>query len=165
MLTGHEIVCAFADDTAAVVSDYITTLPCLQKLFSEFASISGLSLNIAKTVFIPLWCINITPNINNLLREVCPPWRSLRVDNKGKYLGFWIGPGAELHSWRAPLHKYVSRAQSWVSLHLGLALNTRMHEVFLASTLSFIMQLELDPPDLMGYFDSVTRKLAAGPGN
>ena len=50
-------------------------------------------------------------------------------------------------------------------LHLGLALNARIHKVFLASTLSFIMQLEPDPPDLLDSFDYVTRRLAAGPGN
>jgi len=165
MLSGHEVVRAFADDTAAVVADYTTALPALQKLFSEFEAISGLALNISKTVFIPLWTATPSSNICTLLREVCPDWRRLKVDSKGKYLGFWIGPGAALRSWASPLEKYKRRSEQWALLHLGLALNARIHKVFLVSTLSFVMQLEPDPADLLDSFDYVTRRLAAGPGN
>jgi hypothetical protein len=46
---------AFADDTAAVVDDFFGVLPRIAKLFDEYAAISGLFLNYAKTIVIPLW--------------------------------------------------------------------------------------------------------------
>ena len=46
---------AFADDTAMVISDYIKTLPWLCHVFGELSTILALTLNIAKTVLIPLW--------------------------------------------------------------------------------------------------------------
>lgn len=46
---------AFADDIGAVVPDWELRLPCLQRVFKEFANVSGLDLNISKTICIPLW--------------------------------------------------------------------------------------------------------------
>ncbi|CAK0896103.1 unnamed protein product [Prorocentrum cordatum] len=41
-----ELVRAFADDTAVVVSDYTISFPCIGRAFLEYASISGLQLNV-----------------------------------------------------------------------------------------------------------------------
>ena len=41
-LHGDEALRAFADDTGAVISDYVKTLPGLQQLFHEFGEISML---------------------------------------------------------------------------------------------------------------------------
>ncbi|CAE8592552.1 unnamed protein product [Polarella glacialis] len=48
-LQGDEILCAFADDTAAVVANYVKSLPVLSSLFQEFEAISALALNKKKT--------------------------------------------------------------------------------------------------------------------
>ena len=45
---------AFADDLAVVVLELIAALAVLVPLFAEYALISGLQLNIAKTVLVPL---------------------------------------------------------------------------------------------------------------
>ena len=42
ILSEDDAVCAFADDTGLVVSDYAKSLPALCSLFSEFERISGL---------------------------------------------------------------------------------------------------------------------------
>ena len=67
-----EITRAFADDTATVVNDYVVAIPTLAKLFSEYEDISGLQLNIAKTIFIPLWPISSERGLRNLITELCP---------------------------------------------------------------------------------------------
>ena len=45
---------AYADDTALVTNDFWRDAPILQRIFDEFSSISGLHLNMAKCVIIPL---------------------------------------------------------------------------------------------------------------
>ena len=159
-----EVACAFADDTGLVVSDYTKSLPSLCLLFSEFERISGLSLNIAKTVFIPLWETSSFANVRRLILEVCPPWRDICIDNCGKYLGFFIGPGAGQRSWAKSIQKYEQRAQLWASLHLGLFWTITAYKVFVASVLSFVMQLESTLDDLQSRFTTVVRKLFPGPG-
>ena len=89
LLHGDEIARAFADDTAIVLSDYLVTLPALCKTFQEYSRISALTLNISKTVFIPLWGTECLQNVRNLLRECCPPWRDIMIDTCGKYFGFF----------------------------------------------------------------------------
>ena len=90
VLSGDEVVRAFADDTAVVIQNYIPTLPILQKLFSEFEAICGLALNIKKTVLIPLWRFNCI-NVQRIIKETCPRGKDILVASCGKYLGFVIG--------------------------------------------------------------------------
>ena len=90
ILSEDDAVCAFADDTGLVVSDYVKSLPALCSLFAEFECISGLSLNIAKTVFIPLWDTCAFANVRRLIQETCPPWKEICIESCGKYLGFLL---------------------------------------------------------------------------
>ena len=46
---------AFADDIGMVIEEWSKDLGTAHSIFSEFASMSGLDLNIPKTVLIPLW--------------------------------------------------------------------------------------------------------------
>ena len=46
---------AFADDIGAVTTDFPATQAISERTFAEFAEMSGLELNIKKTVCIPLW--------------------------------------------------------------------------------------------------------------
>ena len=124
VLAGDDVARAFADDTAVVVEDFKKTLPELQVLFREFEEISALSLNIDKTVFIPLWPSDSFDDVRVQIQLACPAWSNLSVRYSGKYLGFVIGPGAGSASWTKPLDKFASRAREWASLNLGLFYNT-----------------------------------------
>ena len=46
---------AFADDVGVVMSSAREQLPALRNLLTRFGSISGMEVNIKKTVVIPLW--------------------------------------------------------------------------------------------------------------
>ena len=165
MLSAHEVVSAFADDTAAVIRDWVRTLPCLATCFTEFQAISALELNIGKTVFIPLWPCSNFERLRLLIRELVPRWGDIIIADRAKYLGFTIGPGACGHSWVGPLCKYAERATAWFHLPLGLFWNIMVYHTFVASVLSFPMQLERDPEELRATFEQVVRKLAPGPYN
>jgi endonuclease/exonuclease/phosphatase family metal-dependent hydrolase len=108
-----ETVRAFADDTAVVLCDYVCAAPIIDKLFSEFAEISKLELNISKTILIPLWPLSSERGLRNLVTELCPRWKQIAIRNRGKYLGFWIGPHAGDNSWTAPLSKFNARIKQW----------------------------------------------------
>ena len=92
-------------------------------MFVEFEKISGLALNIKKTVFIPLWPASSLSNVATLIKEACPRWKDVGVEWCAKYLGFFIGPGARDKSWEKPIHKYNQRVELWASMRLGLLLN------------------------------------------
>ena len=49
------VVRAFADDIGIVTPNFHSTADTLSRIFREFARLSGLKLNMPKTVFIPLW--------------------------------------------------------------------------------------------------------------
>jgi hypothetical protein len=100
LLQQDESVGAFADDIAVVVKNLWVSMPALQNLFSEFHAISGLALNVQKTVAIPLWKICSHRNLRMLLRESCPAWANISIQDQGKYLGFMVGPGAKGESWK-----------------------------------------------------------------
>ena len=165
VLSGEEVARAFADDTAVVIADYVASIPVLGRLFKEFESISALSLNISKTVFIPLWPLGSSVALRTYIRELCSLWRDIAVKTCGKYLGFMIGPGSEDESWSKPLQKYLHRVEQWGSLNLGLYYNMQAYRTFIATVLSFVMQLAENPPDLDEHFSKAIRTLAKGPGN
>ena len=164
-LRGDSVVRAFADDTAVVVENYITALPTLCRIFNEFHAISALSLNIDKTVLIPLWPRANEKNVRKLVRQHAPDWRDIAIQPHGKYLGFVIGPGAGNSSLRKPLQKYISRARAWASLHLGLYYNTYVYRTFISSVIGFVLQLEPFDQEVNDHFAAVLRVLAPGPGN
>ncbi len=164
-LSEDEALKAFADDTAAVVSDFRTSLPKLHELFRDFHIISCLALNVSKTVFVPLWCAKNLDNVRTMVSDACPPWANMVVQSWGKYLGFYVGPGAIGMSWRNPLATYVDRARTWSKLPLGTFYGLLVYKVFIVSVLSYVMQLESEPLDLMDMYDQALRKLLPGPGN
>ena len=46
-----------------------------------------------------------------MLFEHVPAWRHFEISSKGKYLGFFIGPGANDESWKSLAAKYLERAR------------------------------------------------------
>ena len=119
------MVRAYADDTALVVEDIWTEGPTIARLFEQFEEISGLRLNLNKCIFIPL-----SPASHNttrsLAREHIPQWLQMTISNKGKYLGYYIGPGKGDATWHEPLQKYTKRCNMWSDRPLALQLHTQM---------------------------------------
>eukprot|EP00435_Cladocopium_sp_Y103_P073895 s11_g45.t1 len=165
MPTELDIVRAFADDIAAVCSDWCNSIPFLSVLFAEFEKISALSLNIAKTVFIPLWDVRDWTNVRKLVQEHCPAWKLISIAHFARYLGFLVGPAADSHQWDAPLQKFLDRLYKWSALPVGCFLRLKMFKTFSLSTLSFVMQLVDLPPNINDIQNLCVRKLFPGPGN
>ena len=131
---------AFADDIGAVFSNWDQASPIAETIFKEFAEMSGLELNISKTVCIPLWDENIQ-TIQQRIKASRNMWSTVKVADKGKYLGFQIGPGSPGKSWDKPLLKYYSRCKQWGDLGLGTLFTANAYNTFICSTLGFVAQL------------------------
>ena len=99
---------AFADDVGMVVGELEQDFGVIHKVFKEFECMSGMELNIPKTICIPLWengveeCKN-----NNAFRDA--GWGNVKVTTHSTYLGFSSGPGKENSSWDNPLQKFNNR--------------------------------------------------------
>ena len=79
--------------------------------------------------------------LRNLIRELCPNWTDIHIDTKGKYLGFFIGPGAGEDSWNAPLRKFEERLVASQNNTCGLLWNSIYYNTFMVSTLEFVAHL------------------------
>ena len=114
---------------------------------------------------IPLWPNAENPNVERLLKEMVPRWWSFTIRNCGKYLGFWIGPGAGKRSWDAPLVKYVDRCEYISSLGSGPFYTVFFYKMFALSVLSYVMQLSESPPASYEAEERIFRRTLKGPGN
>ena len=90
----------------------------LESTFVDFEAISGLALNIKKTVMVPLFRFNVN-TVRARLAELAPSWGALDIQGKAEYLGFVVGPQRGEESWKAPLRKFAERAAAWAKLGLG----------------------------------------------
>ena len=131
---------AFADDIGGVLENWDRDQPILEQVFREFAGMSGLELNIKKTVIVPLWEEGDS-DIRHSLEGRNSGWGNVNVKHSGTYLGFAVGPGRGETAWEKPVRKFQKRCISWGNLGLGLSFGTLAYNTFAASTLAFIAQL------------------------
>ena len=120
---------AFADDTAMTLHDPEGSLPWVEQTFTEYSKISGLDLNLLKTIFIPL-SLDDPLVYRAMLARVNGTWARIPIRSVGTYLGMEDGPGGAGASWRKPLAKYLARAEQWGALGLGPHLATRAHNCY-----------------------------------
>eukprot|EP00972_Heterocapsa_arctica_P043452 6415435-Heterocapsa_arctica.AAC.1 len=66
---------AFADDTAMVIPHFHKVADGVLATFRDYAVMSGLKLNVSKTVIIPLWPLCMDAFRRTVLRDSFPAWR------------------------------------------------------------------------------------------
>ena len=154
---------AFADDIAAILTDWWQQSPILERVFHEFEQISNLALNIAKTVCIPLWTKGLG-EVRVRTPQLIPRWANVGVDVKGTYLGFVVGPGKGTGSWDKPLKKFRDRVARWSRIGGGMQLAALAYNVFALSTLLYIAQLEPVPEFVIQEERRLVLAMFPGPG-
>jgi len=155
---------AFADDIGAVLPDWDQDSVLLESIFQEFSEMSGLDLNIEKTICIPLWEKG-QAELESTLRESGRAWSNIKLAEEGTYLGFSVGPSRCGKSWQKPLHKFLSRCESWGRMGLGLMFSTIAYNTFASSTLAFVAQLAEPEPGVFAAEKKGITKMLPGPGN
>ena len=132
---------AFADDISVVLRQLMKGLRRLQKMFLELERVAGFSLNITKTVVVPLGD-NPLAETQRAISMACPGWAGIPVKGSAVYLGFTMGPDRGTKSWKGPLEKVTTRAEQWSSTALGLQLAAAAYTTYIMSTCTFIAQLD-----------------------
>ena len=132
---------AFADDTAMVIDDLFKLAPPVHNAFQQFGALSRMTLNIPKTVIVPLWPQPIA-EIRDTISRTLPEWHGVDVSTTGRYLGFATGPGKGTSSWSKATRKYEERVGLWASQRLGLQYSAMTYNIFSLSVLSYVSQLE-----------------------
>ena len=161
--TGAGPLRAYADDLAVVSRDLQASLGIFGKVFAEYARVSGLVLNLRKTVLIPL-CDRLPAELSMLLECACPGWNAAHIRHWAEYLGFVLGPEAGDKSWQRALDKFENRSKLWSTLGLGLHHTTVAYNVYMASLLGFLLHLELLPARWPRTEAEIFRRLVPGPG-
>ena len=157
------LVRAFADDTAMALTNFDTQAGAVMKMFREFGAISGLHLNMPKTVLVPLWRFN-SSSFRIHLADSLPEWSATMVATWGKYLGYIIGPGKGSSTWTGSIAKYKARGEQWSTLPVGLFRGCQNYMTFVLSVLAFHLQLADVPDELYMHESAILRKFNSGPG-
>ena len=161
-LPDGDVLRAYADDIGLVTGSIFSSASVFAPLFSEFAMVSGLSLNLAKTVFLPLSDDTLDDFRLELERQL-PTWGAVQIRRWAEYLGFVLGPEAGDRTWQKALAQYSKRVELWSQLGLGLHFTTVAYNVYIASLLSFLLQLEVVPVAFRALEASALRRLVPGP--
>jgi hypothetical protein len=157
-----DVVRAFADDVAVVTPDLKKHIAEAVPLFNDFGKVSGLFLNIHKTVVIPLGD-ETAAQLRDWLREQYPCWATVAIEGTARYLGFMLGPERGESSWDAALRKFQERALLWAGAGLGLYFTTLAYNIYISSVLGFLLQLEPLPTSWDAEERSSLRRLLPGP--
>ena len=160
----QDLVRGYADDTALVADDVLRSAMAFVPLFAEFASLSGLALNLSKTVFVPLGD-TAAATFRGQLAMLYPGWGSASVRHWAEYLGFILGPEGRAKTWCKALAKVEVRADLWAALGLGLHFTCVAYNVYIASLMGFLLQLELLPETWPAAEAAALRRLVPGPSS
>ena len=177
-LGGRGMCRAFADDTAAAIENFQDEIENVAKNFTEFAKISGLDLNLGKTIIIPLWLQEEdTPrtsgqgrgedsrygNIQTKLDSIGGGWEKVQIKGQAKYLGFMVGPERNEEAWNKAEEKWKKRVRSWAGREVGLQYSALLYNTFCSSVLGFLGQLLEIPGSILAQEESMMLEMASGP--
>jgi hypothetical protein len=153
---------AYADDIGLVAKDVFASAQLFVPAFEDFAAVSGLALNLGKTIFVPLG----DDTLDSFRLEMTtrfPGWGAAGVRWWADYLGFTLGPQSQGRSWRKAMAQYTSRTDLWAQLGLGLHFTSIAYNVYIASLLGFLLQLEVLPEEWESVEAAALRRLVPGP--
>ena len=156
------VIRAYADDIAAVDNNLADMLLKMVPIFNRFAEASGLHLNLPKLAVVPVGDLEpeaVRQQLHQLLG-----WGTVPVRLWAEYLGFTLGPEGSGRAWNKALSKVKERSGLWAALGFGHLWATRAYSTYIASTLTFLLQLEVLPDSWKDTEASAMRKLFPGPG-
>ena len=159
----QDALTAYADDMGLVANDIFASAAVFVPIFAEFASISGLRLNVRKTISVPLGDASLS-DFKAALEARAPGWGAAPVRLWADYLGFVLGPEAGDHIWEKAFAKVEARSALWAQLGLGLHLSSVAYNVYIASLLGFLLQLAVLPSSWPALEAATFRKMVPGPG-
>ena len=155
------LVCAYADDIAAVSSNLEGMLATAAPIFAAFGRASGLHLNQSKTVVLPLGSAAI-PEVQHWLRSRLD-WVMTPVQHWAEYLGFFLGPDAEGKGWNKVFRKMQDRVALWAGVGTVFFWGVTAYNTYILSLAGFLLQLEPLPATWPAVEAALLRRMFPGP--
>ena len=112
------VLTAYADDVAAAVRELFEAIAVLDQAFEVIGRCSALELHPGKVVVIPLWKF-VVDDVRAAITAVAPRLAEAKIQDFGKLLGIYIGPGAPPRQWTAVREELRARARFLASLGLA----------------------------------------------
>ena len=153
---------AYADDLAVVLVHGVTDAPVLERMFEQYALLSGLRLHHRKSVWVPLSLLDLN-EVRAQLQAAAPTWSDFTIRRHATYLGFAVGPERAEHTWTKPLEKFLARARIWRGVGCGMLLTLLAYRTYIFSVLAFVLQLDRLPSDWAVYEQKACTILFPGP--
>ena len=153
----------FADDVGVVMSSAVDQLPALQRLLDRFGKISGMEMNVAKTVLLPLWPDSAEEHRRSVTESV-PAWNDIQIATSAIYLGVRIGPGKEEREWETAALRLQAKLRGWQWNQIGLHFAATIYNIYVQSTLGFTAQVADHTAAIQQLEQAALRKAAPGPG-
>jgi hypothetical protein len=125
---------------------------------------TAMQLNPRKSVVIPLGK-QTAFSIHRHINENIPALIGLLVQWHGKYLGFMVGPTAELARWVAAAAKFWQRGMAARDAGGGFFHNVLSYSIYSTSVLGYLMQLSRIPRDILRMEARLLQYFTHGPWN
>jgi exonuclease III len=139
------LVNAYADDIAAVIRNLYDSLKLVNRCFEIIGQATALHLHPGKVVVVPLWKFD-EAEVRQRIRVLVPRLATAKIQDCGKLLGFYIGPGAGRLQFRDVIEELRTRARYLASLNLSWNGVAPLYRSHILSTTCHILQLA--PPTL-----------------
>jgi len=152
---------SYADDIAALLYNYKYSLDQLCNALNVIGSVSALNINCSKCVCIPLW----PGSLEEIQSSVCsefPGVSNFSFAWSAKYLGFYIGPGANGLEWTKIEKSIVDLGLLVKSLGLPKLQAFILFNMLAMSKLAFPAQLRKPPSSIVICVRETQKKLCGG---
>ena len=157
MLEEAEVDVKFFADDAGIGDDDITTkLPTLKKIFKTFRKHTGLEMNVSKTVCV---ATGGRSYLTAALKKV--GWSKIKVVDKTKYLGLYIGHGASIDDiFKEPYDKMQDRLKSYESIKSKFSIPKRVliWNTWILPIFSYVSNFYIMPCDYTSWVDNTCNK-------
>lgn len=129
-------ICAFADDLAIVLASIAQQLPEIIVLFGALTRATGLTLHARKCLLIPLRHDMLPQEF----ASTYPFFGGIAIQDIGKYLGVYVGPGAPQLQWVEVLRMMRLRIEDIRVSRMGIPARAYMHNCYVASLFRYKSQ-------------------------
>ena len=154
----------YCDDVGIASQNMLRSWPIIQKCFMLVGKFSGLFLNVAKTKCCVIFG-ELMDHVADELREVDSSLTRNLFNDFVKYLGVYLGPGAEQVMWREAIVAYKECISFLRCIDAGFTSTISLYNVLGASIFSWIGSFAPPSQELLILEGKSLQRLTHGPWN
>ena len=129
---------------------------------AEFANISGMHINVPKTVGIPLWEAPLVA-VAAEIALISPEWVALPLSRSAVYLGCVVGPEKMGVAWDIAAKRFSQRVGAWPWHTMGFYLSIVAYNMYMLPIMSFTAQVAPPTEAVRELEQWALRRVAPGP--